>query len=453
MKVEQFYDKALAHGSYAILSEGEVALVDPGRDPQPYLDFAKKNNAKVVAVFETHPHADFASSHLEFYEKYGAKIYINSKVGVSYPHETMDDGDDVKFGKVTMRALFTPGHSPDHNTYLLLDEKDNPHSVYTGDSLFVGDVGRPDLREAAGNIKMQRERLARMMYNTLHEVFEPMDDDVKVYPAHGAGSLCGKHMSEDTFSTIGREKKENWAFQISNENDFVNALLEDQPFIPKYFPYDVEINRAGNAPFEESVRSVPRLEINAPLEAGILVVDARSQEIFKEGHTAGALNIMEGEKFETWLGSIVSPEESFYLVAENAEELESVIRKAAKIGYEKNVKGALVVTFDHFERKSNILDLQEFKSNPQNFYVVDLRNASEVREGKYFDQAVNMPLPNLRERASEIKTDKPILVHCAGGYRSAAGFSILEAALPEAHVLDLSEAITTFITHVELSEN
>ena len=451
MKVEQFYDKALAHGSYAVVSENEVALVDPGRDPKPYLDFARENDAEIVAVFETHPHADFASSHLEFYQKYGAKIYINSKVGVAYPHEAMDDGEEIEFGKVTMRALFTPGHSPDHNTYLLLDESGKPHSVYTGDSLFVGDVGRPDLREGAGNIQMEREKLARMMYQTLHDVFEPLDDEVKVYPAHGAGSLCGRNMSEDTHSTIGREKKENWAFQISTEDDFVKALLEDQPFIPKYFPYDVEINRSGSAPFEESVAAVPRMGLNADLDPGVLVVDTRAQELFKEGgHAQGALNIMEGEKFETWLGSLVDPQESFYLVADNVEELESVIRKAAKIGYETNIKGALVVTADFFKNKSTVLDLDYFTSNPENFTIIDLRNASEVKEGKFFDHAVNIPLPELRERVQEIKTDKPILVHCAGGYRSAAGFSILEGALPDANVLDLSEAVTTFMTHLEL---
>ncbi|MDH3709547.1 MAG: MBL fold metallo-hydrolase, partial [Cyclobacteriaceae bacterium] len=232
MKIEQFYDKALAHGSYAILSEGQVALVDPGRDPQPYQEYAEAHNASITAIFETHPHADFASSHLEFYQKHGATIYINSKVGVSYPHQVMDDGDEVQIGKITIKALFTPGHSPDHNTYLLIDEQGKYHSVYTGDSLFVGDVGRPDLREGAGNIQMEREKLARMMYKTLKEVFEPLDDDVLVYPAHGAGSLCGKHMSEDTYSTIGREKKENWAFQVDDEQVFVNTLLEDQPFIP-----------------------------------------------------------------------------------------------------------------------------------------------------------------------------------------------------------------------------
>lgn len=293
MEVKQFFDPALAHYSYAIASEGEVALVDPGRDPQPYLDFAGEHNAKVVAVFETHPHADFISSHLEFYEKQGAAIYINSKVGVSYPHKTMNDGDEVKFGKVIMKALYTPGHAPDHNSYLLLDETGKSHSVYTGDSLFVGDVGRPDLREGAGHVHMKREELARMMYQTVHHVFKKLADDVRVYPAHGAGSLCGKHMRQDAFSTMGEEKKSNWAFQEDHEDSFVNTLLKDQPFIPKYFPHAVEINRGGAAPFEESVQSVQRLEKDQPLEAGIPVIDVRAEVLYKRGHMKGAINIQD----------------------------------------------------------------------------------------------------------------------------------------------------------------
>ena len=446
MKVEQFYDKALGHASYAILSQKAVALVDPGRDPQPYMDFAKSNEAKIIAVFETHPHADFASCHLELHEKIGAKIYINPKVGVSYPFEPMEDGDEIKIGDVTVKALFTPGHSPDHNSYLLVDETGKPHSVYTGDSLFVGDVGRPDLREGAGHIQMERESLARMMYNTLKQVFEPLADDVLVYPTHGAGSLCGKQMSEDTYSTIGQEKKQNWAFQIADEALFVKSLLEDQPFIPKYFPYEVEVNRTGSAPYQESVAAVPRLEKNSMLKSEILVVDTRPQEVFKKsGHADGALNIMEGEKFETWLGSIVGPDEQFYLVAKNDQELESVIRKAAKIGYEKNIAAGIVVTLDRFYDNGEMLDLENFKNNQDHYFIVDIRNASEFKLEKFFDHAVNIPLHELREKSQQITTEKPIVVHCAGGYRSAAGYSILSAALPENKVYDLSEAVEGFL--------
>ncbi len=445
MKVEQFYDKALGHASYAILSKQSVALVDPGRDPQPYIDFAESHGAKIIAVFETHPHADFASCHLELHDKLGAKIYINPRVGVSYLFEPMEDGDEVKIGEVTIRALFTPGHSPDHNSYLLEDETGKRHSVFTGDSLFVGDVGRPDLREGAGHIQMERENLAKMMYQTLKQVFEPLEDGVLVYPAHGAGSLCGKQMNEETFSTIGKEKKQNWAFQITDEALFVKSLLEDQPFIPKYFPYDVEVNRTGSAPYEESVAAVPRLGKNAVLKPEILVVDTRPQEVFKQsGHADGALNIMEGDKFETWLGSIVGPEEQFYLVAKNEEELESVIRKTAKIGYERNIAGAKVVALDHFDNNGEMLDLENFKNNRGNYFIVDTRNASEFKSEKFFDHAVNIPLHELREKVHQITTEKPIVVHCAGGYRSAAGYSILSADLPENKVYDLSKAVEEF---------
>ena len=444
MKVEQFYDKALGHGSYAILSEDEVALVDPGRDPQPYLDFAASHGARVTKVFETHPHADFISCHLELHQTIGATIYINPKVGVSYPHQPMEDGDEVKVGAVTVRALFTPGHSPDHNSYLLLDEQGKAHSVYTGDSLFVGDVGRPDLREGAGNIQMERASLAKMMYQTMKQVFEPMDDEVIVYPAHGAGSLCGKQMNEETYSTIGEEKKQNWAFQIDDQDQFVNALLEDQPFIPKYFPADVEMNREGVQAYQQSVNEVPRLKPGASLDPDTLVIDTRPQAEFKAGHAVGALNIQQGDKFETWLGSILNPDEEYYLLAENEQELEHVISKAAKIGYEKNIKGAMVPKTGQFPEGGTLIDLDSFKQNPENYFVLDIRNKSEFQAEKFFDHATNIPLHQLRERVHEISTDKPLVVHCAGGYRSAAGYSILSALLPDHEVYDLSEAVKEF---------
>lgn len=440
MEVKQFYDTGLAHGSYAIISNGEAALVDPARDPQPYLEFVESHNAKVVAIFETHPHADFVSSHLEFHKRFGATIYINADMGADYPHQVLQDGEEVKIGKVTVRALYTPGHSPDHSAYLLIDENGKPHSVYTGDSLFVGDVGRPDLREGAGKTKAQREDLAKKMYHTINKVFKKLDDDIIVYPAHGAGSLCGKNMSDDTSSTIGREKEQNWAFSVQEEADFVKALLEGQPFVPHYFPYDVEVNRTGSALLEESIKSVPRIDSSAKLDADTLIVDTRPQEQFKNGHLEGALNIMNGDKFETWLGSIVKPEESYYLVAENEALLEEVIRKAAKIGYESQIKGAMIAP-QITEKQSPDLDLGDFRKHPEKYNVVDLRNVSEGEQ--LFDHAQRIPLPELRERAGEVKTDKPVIVHCAGGYRSAAGSSILEKEL-NAKVYDLSEAVKDF---------
>ncbi len=444
MKIEQIYDKSLAHGSYAIESAGKVALVDPGRDITPYVDFANNNNAKIVAVFETHPHADFASSHIEFKEKFGAEIYVNPKVGVSYEYTPMEHNDEVKIGDVIFKALFTPGHSPDHNSYLLLDKNGNEKAVFTGDSLFVGDVGRPDLREGVGNIQVSKKELAGMMYRTIHDVFAELEDDVLVYPAHGAGSLCGKNMSDDLFSTIGREKETNWAFQLKDEPTFVESYLEGQSFIPKYFPFDVDLNRKGAEPMEAAVERVPRLKSTDELEKEVIIIDTRPQEDFKKSHVAGSLNIMskDGDKFETWLGAIVDPGEMFYLVSADKESLERDIRRAAKIGYENHIKGAVI--FDHGNSSTDMLDVDDFTSNPDNYTIIDIRNRTEVEGGKVFDSAINIPLPELRERSSEVPAGKPVVVHCAGGYRSAAGSSILEKNIKGVKIYDLSEAVKTF---------
>lgn len=447
MNIEQIYDKGLAHGAYAIESDGQVALVDPGRDPQPFIDFAKKHNAQIVAVFETHPHADFASSHLEFHEKFGAKIYVNPKVGVAYEHVPIENGDEVKIGNLTIRAVFTPGHSPDHNTYLLLDENGNKHAVFTGDSLFVGDVGRPDLREGAGNINMKKEELAAQMYDTVHNIFAPMPNDVLVYPAHGGGSACGKSMSMDeTYSTIGKEKDRNWAMQVKDKAEFVKTLLEGQVNIPKYFPYSVEMNRKGFEPFEESVKKVPRLSTPSSMDKEVLIIDSRKSESYKKGHLKGAINIPDGEKFEQWLGSIVAPEENFYLLSESPEKLEAVIRKTAKIGYERFIKGALTVdqTFDLSE-KSEYADVEALKEQLPKFTILDIRDEEEVKVNKIFKDSIHIPLGQLRERAHEVPSDKPVVVHCAGGYRSAIGSSILESEYNQAvKVLDLGEGIKQF---------
>ena len=440
MKVRQFFDEGLAHGSYAILSDKQVALVDPGRDPKPYEDFAAANDAKIVAVFETHPHADFASSHLEFHEKHGANIYVNPKMQVEYPHKPMDDGEEVKIGEVTVKALFTPGHSPDHNTYLLKDENGRPHSVFTGDSLFVGDIGRPDLREGAGKIQAQREELAKQMFGTMKNIFRELPDDVMVYPAHGKGSLCGKNMSDETYSTIGKEKERNWAMKVDDEKEFVEALLEGQPYVPKYFPYDVSINASGVKSLEEGIKQVPRLNKNADPEENVLIVDARPAAEFKKGHHPNAVNIPDGNKFETWLGSLIGPEENYYLMAEDEEHLETVIYKAAKIGYEQLIKGSLVAP-DNLPAKSDEANPDDIHKHPEHFNIVDVRNRSEVEAEPMFSDSINIPLNELRERYQDVPTDKPIAVHCAGGYRSAIGSSILEKHYKDAEIHDISESI------------
>ncbi|MBK6263536.1 MBL fold metallo-hydrolase [Marivirga sp. S37H4] len=453
MNIKHFYDEALAQGSFAIESEGKVALVDPYRDIEPFVKFSEEHNAKIVAVFETHPHADFISSHLEIQKRFGATIYVNEKVGVSYDYTHMGHGDEVKIGQVTFKALFTPGHSPDHNSYLLLDENREQKAVFTGDSLFVGDVGRPDLREGAGNIQVSRKELAGMMYDTVNDVFADLSDDTIVYPAHGAGSLCGKNMSSDLSSTIANEKANNWAFQIKDKGKFVDAFLEGQSFIPKYFPNSVEVNRKGAKALDEAVKNAEKKD-GLEIPKGSIIIDTRAKEDFKKGHLKGAINIQnkEDDKFETWLGSIVAPDEKYYLIADNDEALNFAIYRAAKIGYENNLVAA--VTNPKGETVTDPqVNLDDFKNNPDAYTIIDIRNQSEVADGKFFDSAKNIPLPELRERASEINTQKPVVVHCAGGYRSAAGFSIVKSLLPNAKVYDLSDAVKEFKQLTTTSSN
>jgi glyoxylase-like metal-dependent hydrolase (beta-lactamase superfamily II)/rhodanese-related sulfurtransferase len=443
MEIKQFYDETLAHASYAIYSEGEIALVDPARDPQPYIEYASEKGGKICAVIETHPHADFVSSHLEISKITGAKVYVSELVGADYPHERFDNGDELKLGKGKLKALNTPGHSPDSISILAIDENGKEKAVFTGDTLFIGDVGRPDLRENAGNLKAKREELARDMYRSTRNILMQLEKDVIVYPAHGAGSLCGKSLSKELYSTIGNQIKENYALQKMDEDEFVRVLLEDQPYIPKYFGFDVGVNKAGADDFEQSIKNVPILDPDTQLEEGILIIDTRARKKYNAGHVPGAINIIEDGKFETWLGSIVGPEEKFYLIAENSKCIESVIRRSAKIGYEKNIKGALVNppygTQIHPE-----LNVDALKSYPENFTIVDVRVESERKNNNYFEDVIHIPLHELRERAREVPTDKQIVVHCEGGYRSATGSSILENAFPDKTVYDLSEAIKEF---------
>jgi Zn-dependent hydrolases, including glyoxylases len=443
MNIQQFYDEGLAHASYAILSEGKVALVDPGRNPQQYYDFAEANNAKIVAVIETHPHADFVSSHLEFHQNEDATIYVSKLVGAEYPHTGFDEGDSFQMGKVTFHSIHTPGHSPDSISILLKDENGKDHALFSGDTLFIGDVGRPDLREKAGNMKAQREELAKMMFHTVQDKLKPLADDVIVYPAHGAGSLCGKNLSDARQSTIGEQRATNWAFGDVDEQTFVSSLLEGQPHIPKYFGYDVDMNKKGAPAYQRSISQVSIWPAGSAIPEGALVIDSREQDKFREGHVPGAINIMNGGKFETWLGSIVGPEEKFFLVADTEAELEILIFKAAKIGYEQLIKGA-VVNPAGMTATGEEFDVEAFKMNPDAYTIVDIRSADEHKNTPIFESSINIPLHELRERANEIPAEKPVLVHCAGGYRSAAGSSIVSGEMNNTEVLDFSEAIKDF---------
>lgn len=447
MEVKQFQDKNLAHYSYAIVSHGEVALIDPSRNPQPYYDFAKEHHAKITTIIETHPHADFVSSHLEIYKATGATIYVSELLGAEYPHQTFDDDDAIILGHITLKALDTPGHSPDSISILLIDENDKERAIFSGDTLFIGDCGRPDLREQAGSITMTRKDLAIKMYYSLRQKYLPLPDDVLLYPAHGAGSLCGKGLSQQNTSNMGAEKMNNWSLQQMSEEEFVAQLLADQPFVPKYFPYEVGLNKKGADNFAESISKVEKIKAEnvetKKLDASIVIIDSRPQQQFKKGHLKNAINLMKDNSFETWLGSIVEPGEKFYLVAEDETVLNELIARIAKIGYEGQIK--LAIAGDIGDIVTANFDSTELRENEEAFTIVDIRNPSEIKSKKIFEHTIEIPLYELRERINEIPLNKPIVVHCEAGFRSAAGSSIIKSKVNgTAQVFDLSEAVKTF---------
>lgn len=449
MMIKQFEDKNLSHFSYAILSEceQEIILVDPARNPQQYLDYAKENEAKIIGVIETHPHADFVSSHLELHQTPGATIYVSKGVHAAYPHQAFDEGQFIEFGKIKLSALNTPGHSPD-SISIVLHHNGTERAVFTGDTLFIGDCGRPDLRETPGDNQSNRLTLAKQMYASLRNKLMKLNDDVVVYPAHGAGTLCGKDLSKESSSTMGEQKQTNWSLQPQEEDEFVENLLKDQPFVPAYFPYDVALNKKGAAVMSESIGKIKQgVPVNKTaekkLDANLWIIDTREENVYKDGHLPHSINVMEKGKFETWLGSIIKPGEKFYLAAGDKEQLQRMLERTASIGYEGQVEEAFVIENAGVQEEK--IDVPKFKKNEDDYTIVDVRNHSEISEEKIFSGSLSIPLHELRNRFDEIPTGKPIVVHCAGGYRSAAASSLIHSAFGDkVKVFDLGEAVKEF---------
>ena len=426
MKVKQFEYKPLSHYSYAVISNGEMA---------------RANNAKIIAVIEPHPHADFVSSHLQIHNETGAIIYNSEKLGAEYPYTPFDEGHNIKIGNATLSAINTPGHSPDSIT--IVATQGDETVLFTGDTVFIGDVGRPDLREKAGNIKAKRQKLAEAMYDTIQHKFTELPDNAVVYPAHGAGSLCGKSLSEANSSTLGNERMGNWAFKKQTQDQFVEKLLDSQPFIPSYFGFNVDVNKSGAANLRTAIAAVPFM-MNTSVDG--LIIDVRNEIEFKKGSLKGSINIpatSEDSRFETWLGAIVEPNEKFSLVIDNPEDLDHILNRVAKIGYENHLQAVVTLPEGNLIKLPQI-DINDFRNNPKKYTILDVRNESEVEEEKFFENALSHPLNELRKTANEIPTDKPIVVHCAGGYRSAVGSSILAKELKATQVFDLGEQINEF---------
>ena len=436
MYFKQFYLGCLAHASYLMGSDGEAAVVDPQRDVDQYLEEAEAQHLKIKYVIETHLHADFVSGHRELAARTGAEIIFSEKAGATFPHRKVRNGDEITIGKVALRMMETPGHTPESICVLVTDTEvsDQPQKVLTGDTLFVGDVGRPDL---AGGKGFTPEMMAGMMYDSLHEKLLQLDDSVEVYPAHGAGSMCGRNMSKETSSTIGDQKKFNYALQPMSKEDFVAMMTRDIPEAPTYFSQDAEINRGGAALLSD-IPHPPALSpqaVNKLAGEDHLVLDVRSAADFGAGHVPGSLNIGLGGQFAIWSGSLALMSSSILIVAESEDKVNEAVMRLARVGIE-SVKGYLSGGIEAWRAAElevatvpqvTVAELRQMIDQAEVQQILDVRRPPEYDSG-HVPHALPAPLSDLRERVPSLSLDpaKPTAVICAGGYRSSAATSILQ---------------------------
>ena len=432
MYFEQFYLGCLAHASYMLGSEGVAAVVDPQRDIEIYLEEARKNGLRIEHVIETHLHADFISGHGELALRTGAKIYLGAKAGATFPHVDVRDGDEIRFGQCVLRFLETPGHTVESVCILVsdLERSPEPFAVLTGDTLFIGDVGRPDLSPG-----YTPQQLAGLMYESLHQKLLALPDQTCIYPAHGAGSLCGRQIGAERFSTIGKERMTNYALQASSCDEFVHLLTDALPERPGYFARDAEINRMGAAALSE-LGPLAALDAYAVLrfqQKGAVVLDTRPQAQFGAGHIPGSVHIALSGQYAAWAGTIVGLETDIVLVAEDADRVAESRIRLARVGMER-VVGYLEGGIEAWKRENLVVDqvpqinvqdlarlIREKKDDVQ---VVDVRRQGEWEEG-HIEGAVLQPLNQLARTMDELDPFRPVAVHCKGGYRSSIATSLL----------------------------
>ena len=435
MYFKQFYLACLAHASYLIGSEGEAAVVDPQRDVDEYVAEAAAQGLEIKYVIETHLHADFVSGHQELAARTGAQIVFGEKAGAKFDHRAVRDGEEIRLGKVILRFMETPGHTPEGICVLIVDTEvsDQPQKVLTGDTLFIGDVGRPDL---AGGKGYTPQMMAEMMYDSLHEKLLKLPDEVEVYPAHGAGSMCGRNMSKETSSTIGEQRRFNYALKPMSKEEFVKLMTADLPEAPVYFPKDAEINREGarglselSAPVALSPHEVLSLQTG-----GHVLLDVRSAAEFGAGHVPGSVNIGLGGQFAIWSGSLIPLNAAIVIIADTTNQVDESVVRLARVGIE-NVKGYLSggihgwreagFPVDAIEQVS-VAQLKEQIANRE-LQIVDVRRPAEYSNG-HVPRAMNAPLSALDRTIDQLplQKDKPTAVICAGGYRSSAAASLLQ---------------------------
>jgi hydroxyacylglutathione hydrolase len=432
MYFKQFYLGCLAHASYLIGSDGEGAVVDPQRDVDDYIAEAQAQDLKIKYIIETHLHADFVSGHHELAARTGATIVFGHRAEATFEHRAVREGDEIKLGQLVLRFLETPGHTPEGVCVLVVDPavSNQPLKVLTGDTLFIGDVGRPDL---AGGKGFSPKEMASMMYDSLHGKLLQLPDEVEVYPAHGAGSMCGRNMSKETSSTIGEQRKFNYALRPMSKEAFVQMMTADLPEAPAYFPKDAEINRSGA---RELATLSPPAEIDASEvnNHNYIILDVRSGEAFGNGHLAGSINIGLGGQFAMWAGSLLQLNAEIVIVAETNAQVDEAIVRLARVGIE-NVKGYVLADVEQWTKTGlkvqtiaqiSVSELNE-KLSQGDLRVIDVRRPGEYELG-HVPGAFPAPLSNLEKVVNELpfEPDEQTAIICAGGYRSSAAGSLLQ---------------------------
>jgi len=434
MFIQQLYTNCLSEAAYYIESNGEAAILDPLRDIEPYLSLSKKRNTTIKYIFETHFHADFVSGHIDLAKVTGAPIIYGPGAKPSYHVHNAKDGERFILGKISIEAIHTPGHTLESTCYLLRDENDKPHAIFTGDTLFVGDVGRPDL--SSGNLG--REELADILYNTIQQKILPLADDIIVYPAHGPGSSCGKSLGPNTFSTIGQEKQNNYALQPQDRNTFIKAVTDGLTDAPKYFSVNAHINQKGYSDLQDlKKQGLQALDINSFkkwVAEDAIILDTRHATIFTQGFVPGSISIGLEGRFAEWAGNILSFDKNIILVTEPGKEEESLIR-LARVGFEK-IQGYLQGGFETYrnagEKIDMIIDIEadelamDIPHDPQ-LLVVDVRREAEFNNG-HIKNAMNLPLHLMIDPAllANFEDQQNLYIHCAGGYRSVTAASLLK---------------------------
>lgn len=436
MIIKQFYLACLAHASYLIVDErtGRAAVVDPQRDIEQYLEAAEEMGAKIEYVLLTHFHADFIAGHLELRDRVGAKICLGAKGAAEYDFQALHDGDVLEFGDVRLSILETPGHTPEGISIVATDlakDASKPVAVFTGDTLFVGDVGRPDLLASVG---VSADDLASWLYDSLHDKLMKLPDDVTVYPAHGAGSLCGKNLGSETFTTIGEQRRSNYALQPMSKEEFKAIVTEAQPDAPQYFVHDAILNKKERPTLDEAMKSaLAPLDAAAVVEArdgGARILDVRNAAAFAAGHVPGSINAGLDGKFATWAGTLLAPTDRIVIVADPGQEEEAAMR-LGRIGLD-GVMGYLAGGVAAFPSPATLENVSvealaaelEAGDGPR---VLDVRTEREW-DGGHVAGSLNIPLSQLQSRLDEVPRDRPLAVVCRSGYRSSAAASVLMGA-------------------------